>query len=131
TNNAAPLLAGNTYQEKRINSVYGTAQVGFRDMVYLDLTGRNDWSSALPKANNSYFYPSASLSGIASEVFGWTGSQVNMLEVRGAASSVRRDLEPYRTLPDVLVSQGRGGETVAVHNNTYPNENTRREQVVS
>ena len=131
TNNAAPLLAGNTYQEKRINSVYGTAQVGFRDMVYLDLTGRNDWSSALPKANNSYFCPSASLSVIASEVFGWTGIQVNMLKVRGAASSVRRDLEPYRTLPNFLVSQGWGGETVAMHNNNYPNENIRPEKVVS
>src|SRR5690606_39977186 len=66
-----------------------------------------------------------------SEVFGWTGSQVNMLKVRGAASSVRRDLEPYRTLPNFLVSQGWGGETVAMHNNNYPNENIRPEKVVS
>lgn len=131
TNNASPILAGNTYQEKRINSIYGTAQLGFRDMLYLDLTGRNDWSSALPKANNSYFYPSASLSVIASELFGWTSNNVNLVKLRGAASSVRRDLEPYRTLSNFLVSQGWGGETVAVHNNNYPNENIRPEKVVS
>ena len=131
TNNASPILAGNTYQEKRINSIYGTVQLGYRDMVFLDLTGRNDWSSALPKANNSYFYPSASLSVVASDLFGWTGSTVNMVKLRGAASSVRRDLEPYRTLANFLVSQGWDGETVAVHNNNYPNENIRPEKVVS
>ncbi len=131
TNNGEPLLAGNTYQEKRINSIYGTAQIGFRDMIYLDVTGRNDWSSALPKANNSYFYPSASLSVIASDLLGWTSEKFNMLKLRGAASSVRRDLEPYRTLPNFLVTQGWGGETVAIHNNNYPNENIRPEKVVS
>lgn len=131
TNNGEPLLAGNTYQEKKINSIYGTTQIGFRDMVYLDLTGRNDWSSALPKANNSYFYPSASLSVIASDLLGWTNEKFNMLKLRGAASSVRRDLEPYRTLPNFLVTQGWGGETVAIHNNNYPNENIRPEKVVS
>lgn len=131
TNNASPILAGNTYQEKRINSIYGTAQLGYKDMIYLDLTGRNDWSSALPKANNSYFYPSASLSVIASELLGWTSDQVNMVKIRGAASSVRRDLEPYRTLPNFMVSQGWGGETVAVHNNNFPNENIRPEKVNS
>src|SRR5690606_5320216 len=131
TNNGEPLLAGNTYQEKQINSIYGTAQIGFREMVYLDLTGRNDWSSALPKANNSYFYPSASLSVIASDLLGWTNEKFNMLKLRGAASSVRRDLEPYRTLPNFLVTQGWGGETVAIHNNNYPNENIRPEKVVS
>ncbi|WP_196938693.1 SusC/RagA family TonB-linked outer membrane protein [Sphingobacterium pedocola] len=131
TNNAAPLLAGNSYQEKRINSIYGTAQIGFRDMVFLDVTGRNDWSSALPKANNSYFYPAASLSVIASDMFGWTSETLNLLKLRGATSSVRRDLEPYRTFPNFLVTQGWGGETVAIHNNNYPNENIRPEKVVS
>ncbi|MGO1245556.1 MAG: SusC/RagA family TonB-linked outer membrane protein [Sphingobacterium sp.] len=131
TNNGEPLLAGNTYQEKQINSIYGTSQIGYRDMVFLDITGRNDWSSALPKANNSYFYPSASLSIIASELFGWRSEQLNMLKIRGAASSVRRDLEPYRTLPNFMVTQGWGGETVAIHNNNYPNENIRPEKVVS
>ena len=131
TNNAAPILAGNVYQEKRINSIYGTAQLGYKDMIYLDLTGRNDWSSALPKANNSYFYPSASLSVVASELLGWTGSQINMIKLRGATSSVRRDLEPYRTRTNFLVSQGFDGLTVATHNNNFPNENIRPEKVVS
>ena len=131
TNNASAILSGNVYQEKRINSIYGTAQVGYKDYVFLDLTGRNDWSSALPKQNNSYFYPSASLSVVASEIFGWKNEHINLVKLRGAASSVRRDLEPYRTLPNFMVSQGWGGETVAVHNNNYPNEDIRPEKVNS
>lgn len=131
TNNDAPILAGNSYQEKQINSLYATAQLGYKSMVYLDLTGRNDWSSALPKANNSYFYPSASLSLIASELLGLTSEQINIIKLRGATSSVRRDLEPYKTLPNFLVSQGWGGGTVATHNNNYPNDHIRPEKVVS
>src|SRR5690606_22352926 len=51
---------------KRINSVYGTASIGFDDAIYLELTGRNDWSSTLPIDSRSYFYPSASLSVVLS-----------------------------------------------------------------
>ncbi|MBS1935750.1 MAG: TonB-dependent receptor plug domain-containing protein, partial [Bacteroidetes bacterium] len=62
--NIAPANVGynsNRYK-KSVNSVYATASIGYNDMIYLDLTGRNDWSSTLPPGNNSYFYPSASLS---------------------------------------------------------------------
>jgi len=131
TNNAQPIQAGNVYQEKRINSVYGTTQFGYKDMVFLDLTGRNDWSSALPKKNNSYFYPSASLSVLASDLFGFRSDKVNYLKLRTSVSSVRRDLEPYQTRANFQITQGWGGETVAVHNNNYPNSDIRPEKVQS
>lgn len=51
----------------KIVSVYGSATLGFRDFLFLDITGRNDWSSTLPSANNSYFYPSFSGSFIFSK----------------------------------------------------------------
>lgn len=47
---------------------YGDVTLGYNHMLYLGLTGRNDWSSTLPKDNNSFFYPSANLGFIASEV---------------------------------------------------------------
>ncbi|MBW8683003.1 SusC/RagA family TonB-linked outer membrane protein [Chitinophaga rhizophila] len=131
TNNAVPIMAGNIYQEKRINSLYGTAQIGYKNTVFLDLTGRNDWSSALPKKNNSYFYPSASLSVVASELFKLESDALNFLKLRTSFSSVRRDLEPYQTMANFQVSQGWGGNTVAVHNNNYPNSDIRPEKVVS
>ncbi|MDR3057518.1 MAG: SusC/RagA family TonB-linked outer membrane protein, partial [Prevotella sp.] len=45
-------------QEKAINSLYGMGQLVYKNMLYLDVTARNDWSSTLPLNNNSYFYPS-------------------------------------------------------------------------
>lgn len=131
TNNATPVKSGNTYQEKRINSLYGTAQFSYRNAVFLDVTGRNDWSSALPVKNNSYFYPSVSLSSVLSEFINMNRKQANFLKVRGSISSVRRDLEPYQTSANFQISQGWAGETSATHNNNYPNSDIRPEKVVS
>jgi hypothetical protein len=61
--NVMPIQSRNLYK-KRINSMYSLANIGYKDYLYLDITGRNDWSSTLPANNNSYFYPSASLSFI-------------------------------------------------------------------
>lgn len=63
--------AANSYDEtyeKKINSVFASASFGFKSMLYLDLTARNDWSSTLPDNNNSYFYPSAGLGFVFSEL---------------------------------------------------------------
>jgi TonB-linked SusC/RagA family outer membrane protein len=51
---------GDWREQVRVNSLYGAAQIGYKDVFFLDLTGRNDWSSTLPENNNSYFYPSIS-----------------------------------------------------------------------
>ncbi|MCC8173591.1 MAG: SusC/RagA family TonB-linked outer membrane protein [Odoribacter sp.] len=131
TNNATPIIAGNSYREKKINSIYGTMQFGYKNVVFLDVTGRNDWSSALPKKNNSYFYPSASLGVVVTELFNITDQRSNFVKLRGSISSVRRDLDPYQTSTTFQVSQGWGGETVAVHNNDYPNENIKPEKVLA
>lgn len=53
---------------KRINSVYGAVSLGYRNFLYLDLTGRNDWSSTLAAGHNAYFYPSVSTSFVFSSL---------------------------------------------------------------
>ena len=59
-----------TYDKnKKVNSLYGLVSLSFENKLFLDVTGRNDWSSTLPTANNSFFYPSANASVILSEVF--------------------------------------------------------------
>ena len=45
--------------KRAMNSVFGSAQLAWKEYLSLDLTARNDWSSTLPKQNNSFFYPSA------------------------------------------------------------------------
>lgn len=83
--------------ERAVYSVYGLANFGFKDMVYLDVTARNDWSSTLPKANRSYFYPSASLSVLLNEMIPFSNS-INLLKLRGGVAQVGNDTSPYSLL---------------------------------
>jgi hypothetical protein len=85
------------YYEKAIYSLYGLASIGFKNAVYLDLTARNDWSSTLPAENRSYFYPSASLSIILSEMFDM-GSNIDLVKLRGGWARVGNDTDPYRLI---------------------------------
>tara|TARA_R110001599_G_scaffold193284_3_gene389058 strand:- start:3758 stop:5452 length:1695 start_codon:yes stop_codon:yes gene_type:complete len=80
--------------ERGINSVYALGNFGFMDMLYLDVTARNDWSSTLPVDNRSYFYPSASLSFLLSEVVDIP--KVDLFKLRGGWARVGNDTSPYQ-----------------------------------
>ncbi len=82
--------------KKQINSLYGMFTLGWRSSIYLDITGRNDWSSTLPKNNNSYFYPSVSSSFIVSELFNLP-EPINFLKYRLSYAKVGSDANPYQT----------------------------------
>ena len=71
-----------------LQSAYGTANFGFKNWLFLDLTGRNDWSSTLPIDNNSYFYPSASLSFILTDAFGIRSNALSFIKLRGSYAEV-------------------------------------------
>lgn len=81
--------------EKRINSLYGYARFGYNNVLFMDITGRNDWSSTLPEGNNSYFYPSVTLSAIASDMFNMP-DWVTFAKVRAAYAEVGNDTDAYR-----------------------------------
>lgn len=95
---AGALDYGSGRTEKVIYSVYGMASLGFKDFIYLDMTARNDWSSTLPKENQSYFYPSASLSLIVSEMLSM-GQNISLLKFRGGWARVGNDANPYQLYP--------------------------------
>jgi iron complex outermembrane receptor protein len=82
---------------KRINSVYSFLNLAYDSYLFLELTGRNDWSSTLPKRNNSYFYPSVSLSFIASEVIDFQKhiNWLNFMKIRGGIAQTATDTDPY------------------------------------
>ncbi|HAA11921.1 MAG TPA: SusC/RagA family TonB-linked outer membrane protein, partial [Cytophagales bacterium] len=99
---------------KQINSLYGFANLGYMDFLYLDLTLRNDWSSTLPGDNNSYLYPSVSLSAVPTEIFDlW--APMDLLKVRLNYANVGKDTDPYQlrntfafaTLPNSLTTPDR------------------------
>ena len=76
-------------------ALYGSAQLGYRSMAYLDVTARNDWSSKLANAQESYFYWSAGLSGIITEMVPAMRSQwLNYLKLRLSYAEVGND--PWR-----------------------------------
>lgn len=97
--NIAPanLDYNSSWFQRAIYSGYGLANIGFKDMVFLDVTARNDWSSTLPAANRSYFYPSASLSLLVNEMLPLT-NQISMLKLRTGFAQVGNDANPYQLL---------------------------------
>jgi hypothetical protein len=86
---------GSYWSQKAIYSVYGLVNLGFKDMIFLDITGRNDWSSTLPKENWSYFYPSASLSLLIDQMINM-GEGVDLFKIRGGWAKVGNDTDPYQ-----------------------------------
>lgn len=81
---------------KQVNSLYSKASIGFKNTYYIDITGRNDWSSTLPSYDNSYFYPSAGASVIMSNIIKlphwWT-----FWKMRGSWTVSKKDLNIYDT----------------------------------
>lgn len=67
-NAADAVLLTQVDTEKALNSVYGTVELNYDQKIYFDVSGRNDWSSTLPKGNQSFFYPSAGLSAVISKM---------------------------------------------------------------
>ena len=82
--------------KKVINSVYATLGLDFLNAFFFNFTARNDWSSTLPEANRSYFYPSASLSTVLSNLIEMPKS-IDFLKLYGSWAEVSSDLEPYQT----------------------------------
>jgi TonB-linked SusC/RagA family outer membrane protein len=76
---------------RRSYGVFATLETSFADRLFLTLTGRNDWTSTLPKGNNSYFYPSVALSGIAVD------NAQYFLKLRAAYAKIANDTDPYQT----------------------------------
>ncbi len=81
--------------ERRINSLYGSAQIAYRNSIFLDLTARNDWSSTLPVGNNSYFYPSASLSAVVSDMIELP-QVISFAKLRAGVAQVGNDTGPFQ-----------------------------------
>ena len=83
-------------RERRLVGVYGDLLLNYGDYLYLNITGRNDWTSTLPAGNNSFFYPSYNLSFIFSEVFSLP-TAFSFGKIRASYGEVGKDTEPYLT----------------------------------
>jgi iron complex outermembrane receptor protein len=91
------LITGESVWRKRINSFYSFINLSYKNYLFVELTGRNDWSSSLPNGDNSYFYPSVTLSFIPTEAFKFAPSWLSFCKIRGGASQTATDTDPYQT----------------------------------
>ena len=82
--------------QRRSYSTYASIETSYKDKLFLTLTGRNDWTSTLPSSARSYFYPSASLSGVVLE------NNDSFLKLRAGIARLANDTAPYQTNSSLL-----------------------------
>jgi len=82
--------------EKKINSLFSFLNLNYDNAIFLELSGRNDWSSSLPIESNSYFYPSASLSYILSDHINFSQAGIDFFKLRMAYARSANDTDPYQ-----------------------------------
>ncbi|RZJ72588.1 MAG: SusC/RagA family TonB-linked outer membrane protein [Flavobacterium sp.] len=97
-NSRDPLTSSNNYSKLKSYSGYASAQIGFRNYLFVNVTARNDWSSTLPAQNRSYFYPSFNGSLVLTEAFDIKSEVLDYAKIRGGWSKVGKDADPYRLI---------------------------------
>lgn len=89
-----PAKVGQGGYKKQVNSLFGKLSLSWDSMLFIDITGRNDWSSTLPSSTRSYFYPSVAGSFILSEVIDMP-SWISLVKLRGSWTKNKNDLGIY------------------------------------
>lgn len=97
--NTANFYNTRTTTRRKYAGVFGDVKLGYKNGIFLELTGRNDWSSTLPKANNSFFYPSASLSYVFTDLHNLKGSVLSFGKLRASYAQVGKDAPAYYNGP--------------------------------
>jgi len=131
SNSRDPLISSNTYSKYKVYSYFASGQIGFRDYAFLNVTARNDWSSTLPKANLSYFYPSVNGSLILSQALDIKSDVLSFLKVRGGWSKVGNDTQPYKLLNTYDFTAPFGTNPQQSANSTDLNPNLKPETTTS
>ncbi len=119
TNSVIPF--GGDYQRRRLYGVFADATLGYRDYAFLTLTGRNDWSSTLPKSNRSFFYPAVNASFIFSDAFHIESKILTLGKVRASWARVGNDAPPYSLLPVYRLNLGASSNEIgSLPDNDFP-----------
>ena len=133
-NAASPIESFGFTTEKRINSFYGLAKVGYKDFLYLDITGRNDWSSALATPfsadNTSFFYPSVSSSFILSNVVDLP-KVISFAKLRASVAQVGNDTNPFQTSGTFVSQTAVNSQPTFSNQDFIPNPNLKPERTTS
>ena len=133
-NAASPIEVFQFDSKKRINSLYGIAKFGYKDYLYVDVTGRNDWSSALATPFSvdgvSFFYPSVSTSFIVSNATELPKS-ISFAKLRASIAQVGNDTNPYQTSGAFVSQTTFNGQPTFSNQDFIPNANLKPEVTTS
>ena len=131
SNAASPLEVFQTTSRKRINSIYGLVKLSYKNFLFVDVTGRNDWSSALatPEStdNISFFYPSISTSYILSNTVELP-SVISFAKLRASWAQVGNDTDPYQTTTSFVAGTAYNSQPTFSANDLIANSNLVPEQ---
>ena len=133
--NTDKTISQSSYEEtslRRFYSAYGDATIGYKNYLYLGLVARNDWSSTLPKKNQSFLYGGANMSLIFTDMLKMNSNILGYGKIRAAYTSVGNEASPYRTRTTYSINQpfvNIGGTSVnrASLGNTLGNADLRHE----
>lgn len=131
-NNTTQIFAGQDKRLRRLVGFYGDLMVDYKNFLFLNLTGRNDISSTLPKDNNSFFYPSVNLGYVFSENL-TLPSWITFGKLRASWAQVGKDTDPHilgatYASPSIFPLNGQVGFT---RNSVFGDPNLRPEQTTS
>jgi len=134
SNASVPLETVEYRTQKRINSVYGIARLRYKSFLFLDVTGRNDWSSALATPNStrnvSFFYPSASLSYVLSRTVSLPEA-FSFVKLRVSVAQVGNDTDPYQTVGVYIPQVAYNNQPTVSAQSTIANSNLLPERTTS
>jgi TonB-linked SusC/RagA family outer membrane protein len=117
--------------KKIINSAYASLSLGYQDYIFLDATARNDWSSTLPAANNSYFYPSIGGTLVFTDAFNLNNDFLTFGKVRASYAIVGNDTDPYQLIPTYSFEGIYNDQAYAELSSTFFNPDLKPEKTSS
>ena len=131
TNSTGMPGVSQAYGQKKINAVYGSVQLNYGGYLFLDGTFRNDWSSALAPQNNSYFYPSISLSYVLTDMLKNYPAWLSYAKLRASYAAAGSDLDPYELYNTYYIGTDPNGNTTAGRNATLYNADVKSQLIKS
>lgn len=126
-NSRDPLVSYNIFSKRRIYSAYASAQLGYRNFAFLNATARNDWSSTLPRASNSYFYPSVNASVVLTDALNIRTNWLSFAKIRGGWAEVGKDTDPYQLVNTYPFNQPFGSYPLLTVSDVLLNTNLKPE----
>lgn len=131
TNGKANPIITDDVSKQKINSVFGSIGLSWGGYLFLDITGRNDWSSTLSVDNRSFFYPSFSLSYLLTESIAGLPAWLSYAKLRTSYASVGNSLQPYELYNTYTIEKDPNGNPTAARKETLYDPNVRSELIKS